>query len=331
MTQAIPDLFRVPEFSDMRERFITEFFIPHATAKLGEAAAQQLAAGLRSPNETAAVLLDVMVLFRQAELRNESHRAMQNFSDTVTDSQMVDLIVSRLNLKRQVITPANPNTFPPQDAVMESDESLLLRYALAPYGLSTTGTRTGYEFHALTVGERPLMSVHAESENVVVMRYEFTPTEGVARPKSARARMVVPQSGQVEVRILAFEGNGSASDSLVELVQRYLTRPDIAQESDTVTVKSAAIVNYNIDIDVKEVSAPNQLVNRLALQSALEEYVKREHQLGGTIRRSYLDHIAHQFNAHSLIINAPQSDVICEWNQAPYCSGITVHVQPREF
>lgn len=326
-----PAILKVEPFEKMRERFINDFFIPYARSKVGEKAAEQLARGLRSPNETAAVLLDAMILFRQSEVRNDNYKALQQFSETVSDPEMIDLIVSRFGLKRQTIKPADPDSFPPKPAVMESDESLLLRYALAPYGLSTTGTRTGYEFHALTLAERPLMSVEAISETEVIMRYKFQSTNGIERPKNAKARMIVPNSGKVEVRILSFKGNGQASDELIANTLAYLKRPDIAQASDEISVKSGEIRPYSIDMAVTEISEPNRLVNKASLDKALQDYATEQHKLKGIIQVSRLKQIAHNHNAFDITINHPQSDFRCDWFQAPYCTGITTSVRPADY
>lgn len=324
----IPTILKVESFEVMRERFINDFYLPHATKEIGEEMATELARGLRSPNESAALLLDAMVLFRQQETRNDNYKYLQDFSETVTDTEMVDLIVSRLGLKRQVLKPADNTVFPPVEAVLEDDVSLLLRYSLAPYGLATTGTRTGYKFHAMTLGERPIITVYRESENVVIQRFEFSSTEGITRPKDAEARMVTPNSGEIELRVLSPYGDGTADQSLLNSVKTYCTRPDIGQESDDVITKSAEIKAHVITIDVWEESAPTQLIDRDGLNQALNDYAQTQHKLGGEILHSWIDHLAHKHNAKKLNIISPADDVACEWFQAPYCQGVTVNVRP---
>ncbi|MCX8936232.1 baseplate J/gp47 family protein [Vibrio parahaemolyticus] len=323
----VPDILTVEPFEVMRERFINDFFYPHAVKEVGEEMAQLLTTGLRSPNESAALLLDSMILFRQQETRNDNYKYLQNFSETATDSEMIDLVVSRLGLTRQVIQPADNTVFPPIPAVMESDASLLLRYSLAPYGLATTGTRTGYKFHAMTLGERPLITVYRESENVIIQRFEFTSTEGVTRPKDAEARMVTPNSGEVQIRVLSPIGDGSANQALQDAVLAYCSRPDVAQESDHITTASADINPYSIAIDAWEETAPTRLIDREGLNKALSDYAEEQHKLGGTIQRSRIDQIAHNHNATRLNILSPASDVACDWFEAPYCQGVTVNVR----
>lgn len=323
----VPEILTVEPFEVMRERFINDFFYPHAEKEVGAEVAQMLTTGLRSPNESAALLLDAMILFRQQETRNDNYKYLQNFSETATDSEMIDLVVSRLNLTRQVIQPANNDVFPPIAAVMESDASLLLRYSLAPYGLATTGTRTGYKFHAMTLGERPLITVYRESENVIIQRFEFTPTEGVIRPKDAEARMLRPNSGEVQIRVLSPVGDGTAAQSLLDAVQTYCRRPDVAQESDYITAASADIIPCSIVIDAWEETAPTRLIEREGLNQALNQYAIEQHKLGGEIQRSRIDQIAHNYNAKKLSIISPASDVVCDWFEAPYCQGVTVNVR----
>ncbi|NOH26174.1 hypothetical protein F0267_26030 [Vibrio coralliilyticus] len=326
-----PSVLVVEPFETMRERFINESFYPYAKAQVGYEMAMQLTRALRSPNEAAAILLDVFIIFRQAEVRRDNYKALQQFSKTATESDAIDLIVGKYGLKRQVIEPADPTAFPPKEAVMESNESLLLRYSLAPFGLSTTGTRTGYEFHALTLGERPLISVETVSETEVIQRFKFQSTDGVRRPKSAIARMVEKNSGKVEVRILSFEGDGVADAPLVAAVSDYLNRPDIAQESDDITVKSADVIRYEIEIEVTEISEPNKLVDKTAFDKALLAYAKEQHKLNGEAKRSRLIQISHNHNAYDVNIIKPAADVDCQWFEAPYCTGVKSSVRPHSF
>lgn len=323
----MPTILKVEPFEVMRERFINDVFLPHATKEVGAEMALAIARGLRSPNETATLLLDAMVLFRQQETRNDNYKYLQEFSETVTDSEMVDLIVSRLGLKRQVLQPADVSVFPQAPAVLESDASLLLRYSLAPYGLATTGTQAGYKFHAMTLGERPIITVCRESENVVIQRFEFISTEGVTRPKDAEARMVTPHSGEIELRVLSPHGDGTADQALLDAVKAYCTRPDVGQESDHVVTKSAEINAHEIIIEVWEESAPTQLIDRDGLNRALDDYAKKQHKLGGEILHSWIGHLAHQYNGKKLNIISPASNVICQWFQAPHCQGVTVNVR----
>ena len=326
-----PDLLKIQPFEKLRSEAITDVFLPYLTERVGAQQAKEVVRGLESPNEVSALLLDCMVLYKQKQDRKNNHKVKQLFSETATDSQMIELLVKRYNLKRQVLKPADESVFPIKPAVLETNESLLLRYALAPYGLATTGTRSGYKFHSLTLGERPLISVETESENVVLVRHEFTPTQGVKRPKDAAARMVRANSGEVEIRLLSSDGNGQASTALIDSVSAYVNRDDIAQETDTVTVKSADILNCEIEVEAKEISKPNQLVNRPALNKALKDYANAQHKLGGKIERSRLIQILHNHNAENPMIIKPQADLICDWYQAPYCIGITASVKPKEI
>lgn len=326
-----PDLLKTEPFEKIRAEALNDVFLPYLTEKVGAQQAAEIVRGLESPNEVSALLLDCMVLYKQKQDRKNNYKVKQLFSETATDPQMIETLVKRYSIERQVIEPADDTVFPVKPAVMESNESLLLRYSLAPYGLATTGTRTGYKFHALTIGERPLISVELESENVVLVRHEFTTTHGIERPKDARARMIKPNSGAVEVRILSHDGNGTASTELIQSVLQYVNRDDIAQETDTVTVRSGDVLSYEIKVEAKEVSKPNQLVNRVELDKALREYAAAQHKLGGTIERSRLIQILHNHNAESPKVIKPEIDLICDWYQAPFCIGITTSVTPKEI
>ncbi|CAH6982188.1 Baseplate_J domain-containing protein [Vibrio chagasii] len=325
------EIFTPEPFDTEREAAINDVFYPYLLERVGKDRADNIARGLRSPHETSALLLDCLVLYKQKQTRINNYSAKQLFSETVSNSKMIDLIVKRYGLERQVLEPEDTTTFPIKPAVLESNESLLLRYSLAPYGLSTTGTRTGYRFHCLTLGERPVITVSSEGENTVVVKYEFSSTQGIERPKDADVRTTEPYSGKVQARVLSHAGSGQPSQALMKTVLEYLSRPDIAQETDELTVKGAEVVDYEIEIEAKEISKPNQLVNRAALNKALEQYAKEQHKLGGAIERTRLIQIVHNHNGETPQIIKPESDLICEWFQAPFCVGISTNVRPREI
>ena len=179
------------------------------------------------------------------------------FRKFVTESDMVDLIALQYNLKRQTLVPEDTSVHPPQPAVMESNEDLLKRFDLAAYQFHTTGTRMGYRFHALTLDERPKITLKSE-QNVVTVQYEF-PTETVSNPvKDAQPRMVEPNSGKVANAILSRETpTGEPSQALLDRVEAYLNRDDIAQESDEISVKAPVFKDYTIHVVVRTGANPH--------------------------------------------------------------------------
>ncbi|EQA7448682.1 baseplate assembly protein, partial [Escherichia coli] len=120
--------------------------------------------------------------FREMLLRqrvNEGARACMLSHSAGTD---LDNLAGNMNTKRLTITPATDTT----DAVMESDTSLRLRAQRAYDGLSVAGPSGAYEYFARSAS-------------------------GLVRD----ARAISPSPANVTVSILSTEGDGTATEALL--------------------------------------------------------------------------------------------------------------------
>ncbi|MFL7036492.1 baseplate J/gp47 family protein [Vibrio lentus] len=325
-----PEIIETPDFETFRRDFVA--FALTTLKKIdsfSEVQIRDLIAAFNSPNETIAIWTDLFILWRQTEVRNDNHKALQQFSVTVTDDEMIDLVVARLGVKRQVIQEEDTTVFPIKPEILESNKSVLARYAVAPYGLSSTGTRAGYKFHSLSVGGRPLIEIETLSPDKVTMTYTFKPDSNVERPKDANARSLEKNTGKVTNCVLSWSGNGVASQSLIDSVQKHITRGDIAQETDEVETVSASIVGYKVLLRVTEKNEPTHLIDRASLVEELNEYTEESHRLESTVHRSRFSQIAHNNNALTVEVVEPAADIECSWNQAPYCEGIDIEYVRR--
>ncbi|HAV8632237.1 TPA: baseplate assembly protein, partial [Escherichia coli] len=86
--------------------------------------------------------------------------AFQRVNDAVravflASAQKADLdqIGAAFNVERMEIVPANPDTVPPTDAVMEEDDAFRERIQLSWSQLNTAGARNAYRFHARSADE----------------------------------------------------------------------------------------------------------------------------------------------------------------------------------
>lgn len=321
----LPQAFQVPDFETLLSEYKTAA-IDYVKAKQPEIA-DDLKEAFDNESELLAQITEAFVLRRQAEIREQNYWALQMFRRYVTESDMVELLALQYGLKRQLLKAADESTFPPTPAVMESDDSLLRRFDLAPYQFHTTGTRLGYKFHALTLDERPTITIDSQ-DDAVIMRYEFP---GLTRPmpvKDAAPRMLKPNSGEVCVTILSRENaDGTASEALLERVQNYLRRDDIAQESDLVTVKSAKPKHYPIHVTIYTGGDPTNSVIESEAKAATLAFTEKMHQLGATIDREAVGAIYYELGAKRAKVHQPAADVICDWDEAPYCSEVVIDVQ----
>lgn len=131
--------------------------------------------------------------FREMLLRqrvNEGARACMLSHSAGTD---LDNLAGNMNTKRLTITPATDTT----DAVMESDTSLRLRAQRAYDGLSVAGPSGAYEYFARSAS-------------------------GLVRD----ARAISPSPANVTVSILSTEGDGTATEALLNTVRAVLNAED---------------------------------------------------------------------------------------------------------
>lgn len=327
MTNQVPQAFTTPDFETLLSNY-KQHVIEYVAAKDPDNR-EAVTEALNNEGELLAQVLEALMTKRLAEKREDNHQALQMFRRFVTESEMVDLLALQYNLKRQTIEPADNSVFPPKPAVMESDEDLLRRFDLAPYQFHTTGTRMGYKFHALTLDERPTISIET-TETGVLMRYDFHDVERPAPVKDAFARMLEPHSGRVEVAVLSRESErGDASSALLTRVENYLNRDDIAQESDHVTTRSARIRPYTIEATLYTDGRPSNDVSVEQSEKALRQFADDNHRLSRRIERLLIGNALYSMLPQPVRVelNQPAADVVCDWDEAPWCEEVIVHVK----
>ncbi|EOX2329117.1 baseplate J/gp47 family protein, partial [Escherichia coli] len=153
---------------------------------------EAVSAALELESEPLNVIAQTMS-FREMLLRqrvNEGARACMLSHGSGTN---LDNLAGNMNTKRLVITPATDTT----DAVMESDTSLRLRAQRAYDGLSVAGPSGAYEYFARSAS-------------------------GLVRD----ARAISPSPACVTVSILSTEGDGTATEALLNTVRAVLNAED---------------------------------------------------------------------------------------------------------
>ncbi|NRD72690.1 baseplate J/gp47 family protein [Shewanella sp. VB17] len=273
---------------------------------------------------------EAFTVILQSHFRQMNAQAQQMFGMYATDNAMVDLIASQLGVKRQILDPGDANAFPRVPPSMESNESLLTRYYLGAYALASTGTRSGYRFHAMTLGGRPLVKVASPELNKVLVTYEFEQHESAGLTKDAQARQVTP--GVVDCFILAHAGDGVPESSLINATQAYLARDDIAQETDLITVKPASIQYWSCAAQLYIRPGPDADVVKLAAEKAVQDYAITQHRLGGSIEPSMLYSVLLKTTgAHRGDIIQPAQPLRCAHSEAPYLESINITVSTENL
>lgn len=290
--------------------------------------AAQVEETLNNPAELLTKDIEAKTVILQNFYRQVNDKALQMFGMYARHDKLVDMIVSKLGVVRQVITPAKPDATPPVAAVMESNDSLLTRYYLAMHALPSTGTNLGYRYHALTLGAKPVMSVSTPEPGRVVVEYKYQENSFSGQTKDAVAFRVSP--GAVDVHILAHAGNGTPSAELIQATEAYLTQKHIGQETDNLTVKAAEIKNWSLKAVLVSGPGADTAIRLNEAVNAAKEYAKKQHVLGGRIEISQLHKVLLENSGGLYVeITEPSASVRCEKQEAPYLDFENISITTR--
>ena len=181
----------------------------------------------------------------------------------------------------------------------ESDERYVQRLLLAPS--SNMGGRRSYAFYTM-------------SADVRIKDYKV---------KS-------PTPAHIEIVLLSDEGDGSADSAMIGRVEdAFSEEAAVTPQSDDVTVMSAEIIPYSLNITVYLYPEVEQLVVNQALANA-KAAVAKLHKCGYDINESILKANIHVEGISKIVIENGDGtvweDIECTEYQAAYCeeSGIDV-------
>lgn len=318
---AEPEIVKVEQFETLLEEFKAET-LAYIQERDPEKAAR-VAESLENDGELLSLLLQAMTVRLQTHERRWNARIKQMLAwwaeGTNLDARLADM-----GLERRVISPGNPNAFPPVPAENEPDGDARIRYYLAPHA-PAAGSRLQYRREAMTLGERAKVSVQAPTANQVVVTYTFAADSMAARVKDANGRQTAP--GQVAVTVLAREGDGTPSAALLEAVRTHFARDDVCPETDLVTVQGAEIVRYQIRAVVYINAGPDSALTKEQAEAALAAYAAERHILEGYVDPSRIDYVLHAAGAERLELLEPILPIECTASQAPFCEGVEIEVR----
>lgn len=207
----------------------------------------------------------------------------------------LDNLVANFDTERLMIDPGDPEAIPPVPPTYETNESLRLRSQQSWEGLSVAGPTGAYEYHALSADGR-VSDANADS----------------------------PVPAEVTVTLLSTEGDGTASQEIIDIVSDALSAEDIRPVGDRLTVQSAAIVNYQVDATLYVYPGPEQEPILEAAQDSLTKYVSEQRRIGRDIRISALHAALHVEGVQRVELTQPVGDLVLGGTEAAHCTGISV-------
>lgn len=286
------DLSRLPA-PDVVEPLDYEVLLASMRAAL-LALAPELEDALALESEPVNKILEVAA-YRELVLRqriNDAARAVMLAYATGSD---LGHLAAAYNESRRLIDPGDPTSIPPVPPTYEDDDALRQRCLLAMEGLSNAGTVGSYTYHALASDVRV-----------------------------KDASISSPTPGDVLVTVLSSEGDGAASQELLDRVLSVVSAESVRPLCDTVYVQAADIQTYQVQASLTVYPGPDASVLRQAAIDACQRYVTDHHRLGHDITLSGLYAALHQPGVHRVTLTSPAADIVCGPQQAAYCTGITV-------
>ncbi|EPO5061156.1 TPA: baseplate J/gp47 family protein [Escherichia coli] len=232
--------------------------------------------------------------------------AFQRVNDAVravflASAQKADLdqIGAAFNVERMEIVPANPDTVPPTDAVMEEDNAFRERIQLSWSQLNTAGARNAYRFHARSADE------------------DVLDADAYGPEEHGRA-------GEVDVYVLSREGNGTASEALLDAVSARLNADEIRPLTDFVTVKSAIINDYTVTAELEIPDGPDAGEVLENAKNTLMSYTRLANRINGMVPLSAIYAALQQTGVARVILSSPRADIEPATGTAPRCAAVNV-------
>lgn len=198
------------------------------------------------------------------------------------------------NLERRLISEATPTAA----AIYETDSSLRKRIQLAPEGYTTAGSEGSYLFHGM---------------NADVRVKDIEP--------------VSPDKGIAAIYVLSTEGDGTASEELINIVDQALNKKIIRPLTDDVQVYSASIIQYRVEAVLEIENGPDK---NIVLQDAITEvkkYVDSVHKLNTKVSMTGISSALQRKGVVDVDLISPLSKIEPVSGQAAYCTDILVAIK----
>ncbi|MEH5985904.1 baseplate J/gp47 family protein [Klebsiella variicola] len=273
------DLSQLPQPTIIEELDFEEILIEVKAVMVAAYPADQQAAviaALSLESEPLNVIAQALA-YREMLLRqriNEGAAACMLSHSTGDD---LDNIAANLDTERLIKTEATETT----DAEKESDEALRLRAQSAFEGMSVAGPSGAYEYFARS-----------------------------ASGKVADARASSPAPAEVVVAVLSTEGDGTASPELLAAVAEAVNDEEVRPLGDRVTVRSAEIVDYEINATLYLYPGPESEPIINAADASLQKFLKQnDKKISRDVARSAISAALHVQGVQRVVLNAPPDDI----------------------
>ncbi|MCS4503909.1 baseplate J/gp47 family protein [Arhodomonas aquaeolei] len=233
--------------------------------------------------------------YREMVRRQEHNERIRKLLAAYAEGAELDHIgVTYYATERLLLDEGDPDADPPVPPTYESDEDYLRRMLLAPDGWSTAGPRDGYVYHALS-----------------------------ADPDVKDATAITLAPTEVTITVLSRNGDGSASQALLDAVEAATSAEAVRPQTDLVHVQSATIKPYEIVAELTVDPGPDPEVVRAQAEARALAFVEQHHRLGvGVVRDAALATL--YVEGVRRVSLALAADIECDDTEAAWCSNVEV-------
>lgn len=235
--------------------------------------------------------------YDELQLRQRINEASRANMLAYAQGSDLDQLAANFDVERLLVNPGDPSAIPPVPATYESDEDLRRRVQLSFEGFTTAGSQGSYVFAALNAS---------------------------GQVRDANADSLEP--GRVLVYVLSREGNGTASEQLIDTVRDAVNAEKVRPMTDQVTVLSAAVNEYAIEAVLTTYPGPDSEVVRAAAQAAAQDYADAMHRMAYDVTLSGLYAALHQGGVQRVDLIRPAANIVNGEGQASYCTSVSVTV-----
>ncbi|HHZ9407188.1 TPA: baseplate assembly protein [Klebsiella pneumoniae] len=235
-----------------------------------------VAAALGLESEPLNIIAQAMA-YRELLLRQRINEGVAACMLSHSTGDDLDNIAANLDTERLIITPETDTT----DAVTESDEALRLRAQAAFEGMSVAGPSAAYEYFARS-----------------------------ASGKVADVKASSPAPAEVVIAVLSTEGDGTASPELLADVAEAVNDEEVRPMGDRVTVRSAEVVDYEINATLYLYPGPESEPIINAADASLQKFLKQNNKkISRDVARSAISAALHVQGVQRVVLNAPADDI----------------------
>lgn len=235
--------------------------------------------------------------YREMLIRKEANEQALAVLLAFAKDNDLDHKAAERNLQRRIISPATENS----PEVKESNESLRKRVQLAPEGQTTAGSEGSYIFHGLNADAR------------VKDIYPYAPLDENDNP-----------TGICNIYVLSTEGDGTASEELLNVVNTALNAKSIRPLTDKPLVYSASILNYSIQAEIFIDEGPDENIVLDSCYKAAQEYTNKSHSFNNGISLSGIYQALHQPGVSRVNLISPVNNIDTSIGQVAFCTGINI-------